>query len=215
MPVEIEIEQPEPPPPPDHKPVQLLGRGIKRQISDDINIFGPWLFELVDDLIKTCKAENGVGLAAPQLGIYKRVVVVKAAGQELVLLNPKILSLEGRMRCTEGCLSIPGARGLINRAEKVTIVGYCWNWGQYETGAAAQLEFDGFLGQVVQHEIDHLDGKFFIDRLSKIKRDIIEKKFAKMLKNAEMSKRFHEDPAFRRDVQLRHDSRRRMPRGRR
>ncbi len=121
--------------------------------------------KLIDDMFETMYAAKGVGLAAPQVGDGRRVIVVDVSPVEkevppMALVNPEILSRRGMCEATEGCLSIPGVEGVVARPEYVTVKGL------NELGDPVKFEAGGMLARALQHEIDHLDGVLFIDRLS-------------------------------------------------
>lgn len=120
---------------------------------------------LIDDMFETMYAASGVGLAAPQVGSGRRVIVVDVSPVEkdvppMALVNPEIVSRRGSAEATEGCLSVPGVEGVVCRPEFVTVKGL------NELGDPVRFEAGGLLARAVQHEIDHLDGVLFIDRLS-------------------------------------------------
>lgn len=120
--------------------------------------------ELVRDLFETMRAASGVGLAATQIGVGKRVIVVDISHVEpdlapLALVNPEIVECRGLEEGTEGCLSIPGVEGVVPRAESVLVKA------QDEQGRPVQIPARGLLARVLQHELDHLDGILFIDRI--------------------------------------------------
>jgi peptide deformylase len=120
--------------------------------------------ELIRDMFETMRAASGVGLAAPQLGVGKRVIIVDISPVEkevapLALVNPEIVESRGLEEGTEGCLSLPGIEGVVPRAEFVLVKG------RDEQGRPVQLTARGFLSRALQHEIDHLDGVLFIDRI--------------------------------------------------
>lgn len=121
--------------------------------------------DLVRDMFDTMYAANGIGLAAPQIGVGKRVIVadispVEEQSRPLALVNPEIVRKEGQEEGMEGCLSVPGVEGTVCRAASVTVRG------MNESGDPVTMEVSGLLARVLQHEIDHLDGILFIDRLS-------------------------------------------------
>ncbi len=121
--------------------------------------------ELVRDMFDTMYASKGIGLAAPQIGVGKRVIVVDISPVEekiepIALVNPEIVGKQGQVEGMEGCLSVPGIEGMVCRGESVTIQG------KNESGDPVTIEAIGLLSRVLQHEIDHLDGVLFIDRLS-------------------------------------------------
>lgn len=120
--------------------------------------------ELVRDMFETMRAANGIGLAAPQVGVGKRVIVVDVSPVEpeqgpLALVNPVIAARRGAVEGTEGCLSVPGVEGIVPRAEWVAVNGLT------EAGEPVRIEAAGILARALQHEIDHLDGILFIDRI--------------------------------------------------
>jgi peptide deformylase len=137
---------------------------------------------LMSDMLETMYDAPGIGLAAPQIGVDARVVVMDCAGKDeppepLRLVNPEILwSSEETNDHEEGCLSIPEVFGLVTRPERVRV-----RWLD-ETGAEREAEFDGIRATCVQHEIDHLNGKLFIDYLTSLKRQLITRKMVKLKK---------------------------------
>jgi len=147
-----------------------------RQVAKPVTQFDDALQVLIDDMFETMYHAKGAGLAAPQIGISLRLSVVDVSGdksQPLVLVNPEIIAAEGEMEYEEGCLSVPGAYDKVIRANKVTIRA------QNRLGAVFEMSADGVLGECFQHEIDHLNGKLFIDLLSPLKRSIARKKLDK------------------------------------
>lgn len=147
-----------------------------RQISKPVEVFDDSLQTLIDDMFETMYDVRGVGLAAPQIGINLRLSVIDVVGdrkQQLVLINPEIIHKEGEMAYEEGCLSVPGAYDTVVRAKKVTIRAYDRHNQVYEMTA------EGVLGECFQHEIDHLNGKLFVDLLSPLKRAMARKKLDK------------------------------------
>jgi len=121
--------------------------------------------ELVRDMFDTMYDSKGIGLAAPQVGVGKRVIVVDISPVEeeikpFALVNPEIVGKQGQVEGMEGCLSVPGIEGMVCRYESVTVRG------KNESGDPVTIETSGLLSRVLQHEIDHLDGILFIDRLS-------------------------------------------------
>jgi peptide deformylase len=131
---------------------------------------------LIDDLAETMYQAPGIGLAAPQIDVSKRVLIldISEARNELrVFVNPKLLTQEGEQTMEEGCLSVPGVYDEVTRAEKVTVRALD------RDGKPFELEADGLLAACVQHEIDHLDGKLFVDYLSRLKQRRTRKKLEK------------------------------------
>ncbi len=115
---------------------------------------------LLDDMAETMKAANGVGLAAPQVGVLKRVIVVDIGEGLISLINPEIIEAEGEETDQEGCLSVPGLRGLVSRPKKVKVKGL----NPY--GEEVIIDCEGLLARAMCHEIDHLDGVLFVDKVS-------------------------------------------------
>lgn len=147
-----------------------------RRVSKEVDVFDDDLQTLIDDMFETMYDAKGVGLAAPQIGINMRLSVIDVAGdkkQQLVLINPKIVHCEGKKSYQEGCLSVPGAFDTVVRAEKVTLSALDRDGKNYE------LQAQDLLAECIQHEIDHLDGKLFIDLLSPLKRNMARKKLNK------------------------------------
>jgi len=134
---------------------------------------------LVNDLFETMYAADGVGLAAPQVGVLKRVIVLDTTPRQpeskpVAMINPQIIAKEGSTRYSEGCLSIPGEAEEVDRAAKVT-VQFLDVSGQEQT-----LEADGLLAVAIQHETDHLQGTMFVDYLSPLKRELIKKRMKRL-----------------------------------
>lgn len=131
---------------------------------------------IVDDLFETMYAAPGIGLAATQVNIQRQIIVIDISqdrDQPLCLINPEILSSAGEEQMEEGCLSVPGYYETVRRAERVTVRALD------RDGKPFELETDGLLAVCIQHEMDHLDGKLFVDYLSPLKRQRIKKKLEK------------------------------------
>jgi peptide deformylase len=148
--------------------------------------------QLAADMAETMYAAPGVGLAAPQIGISDRLICVDVKPPEgekelITLINPVIVEAEGRMVEEEGCLSVPEIRENVARAERVLVRGLDLNERQRE------IEAHGLLARAFQHELDHLDGILFIDRISRLKRGIIQRKIRKLMQGA----RAHEEDGSR------------------
>lgn len=153
-----------------------------RKVSTEVDVFDNKLQTLIDDMFDTMYNARGVGLAAPQIGINIRLSVIDTTqdkSQQLVLINPKIIHQEGEEEYQEGCLSIPGTYGTVKRAKTVTMRALDRHGNQYE------MTESGLLGECFQHEIDHLNGKLYIDLLSPLKRDMTRKKLEKFLRGQE------------------------------
>ncbi len=141
---------------------------------------------LVKDMADTMYAEDGVGLAAPQVGVLKRIIVIDTSarqeGEKLrIFINPELSSADGRTKYTEGCLSIPGEAEEIERFAKVTVRALD------EQGEQFELDAEGLLAIALQHEMDHLDGVLFVDRLSSLKRGLIRKRMLKFKEDRKRS----------------------------
>ena len=139
------------------------------------------LRSLIDDMIETMYAAPGVGLAAPQIGVSKRLIVIDVSTREeksplIVLVNPQIIEADGFVEFEEGCLSVPEYIAVITRAERTVVKGLD------RKGAPVEIEGTGLLARALQHEIDHLDGVLFIDRMSSIKREFFKKRYRKSLR---------------------------------
>lgn len=142
----------------------------------------------IDDMFETMYAAPGIGLAAIQVGIPLRLVVIdvsEAHDQPLCLINPEILGTEGEEEMDEGCLSVPGFYETVRRAERVRVRALD------RDGQSFELETDGLLAVCIQHEIDHLDGKLFVDYLSSLKRQRIRKKLEKEERQRQPEKTEH------------------------
>jgi peptide deformylase len=136
---------------------------------------------LIDDMIETMYAAPGVGLAAPQVGVSKRLAVIDVSTKDeqmpvLVLINPECIEQDGTVEFEEGCLSIPEFTSKVTRAEKVKVRAID------REGRHLEIEAGGLLAIALQHEIDHLDGTLFIDRISPIKREFFKKRIKKAQK---------------------------------
>jgi peptide deformylase len=143
------------------------------------------LQRLIDNMIETMYASAGIGLAAPQVGVKKRVIVVDVGSREegqplIVLINPEIILAEGLVESEEGCLSVPQYIAHIKRAERIIIRGLD------REGKPLEIEATGLLARAFQHEIDHLDGVLIIDRISVIKREFFKKRYIKALKESKV-----------------------------
>lgn len=135
---------------------------ILRQKAKKVHRFDPSIARLIDDMFETMHAAHGVGLAAPQIAVSLRVFVAEFEERKIAMVNPEIIKAEGEELGTEGCLSIPGYVGdNIRRATSVVVKG------QDARGKAIRVRAEGWLARVLQHEIDHLDGILFLDRLDR------------------------------------------------
>jgi peptide deformylase len=157
---------------------------ILAQRGEEVTVFDDALKTLVDEMFESMYAAQGIGLAAPQIAISKRITVIdvsfkKDPKDKLALINPQIVSMEGRQVEEEGCLSLPEIREKVARASTVRVKA------QDVTGKWFEVDGDELLARALQHEIDHLDGVLFIDRLSRLKRELVLRKIRKLQKNGE------------------------------
>ncbi|MGL5031254.1 MAG: peptide deformylase [Aeromonas sp.] len=148
-----------------------------RTVAVPVETFTPELQHIVDDMFETMYAEEGIGLAATQVNIHQRIIVIDVSENRenpLVLINPEVLAQSGSTGIEEGCLSVPEQRALVPRAELITIKALDRNGKPFELAA------DDLLAICIQHEMDHLVGKLFVDYLSPLKRQRIRQKLEKM-----------------------------------
>jgi peptide deformylase len=144
------------------RPIVLLGDPRLRLRGEPVDSFGKYLHELLDDLAETMHQAPGIGLAAPQLGEAAQACVVEVEGNLHELVNPRIVRADGDDRDLEGCLSIPGYVAYVTRRERVWVVA------QNRFGRKIRLAGSGLLSRAMQHELDHLDGKLYIDYLDSL-----------------------------------------------
>jgi peptide deformylase len=138
-------------------PLKHVGDSVLRRKADKVDKVDKVLARLLEDMVETMYAANGVGLAAPQIGVSKRLFVADAGDGPIRLVNPRLVSHTGRALGTEGCLSIPGIYGQVERWKHVIVKGLD------EFGDPVTYEASGLLAVVFQHEMDHLDGQLFTD----------------------------------------------------
>ncbi|MBR1892585.1 MAG: peptide deformylase [Lachnospiraceae bacterium] len=140
--------------------VREMGDEILSKVSKEVTAMTPRTRELIDDMIETMYASNGVGLAAVQVGVLKRIVVMDTTGEDLhVLINPKIVETSGEQTGSEGCLSVPGKMGQVTRPNYAKVVYLDENM------QPAELEGTELLARCICHECDHLDGKLYVDKV--------------------------------------------------
>lgn len=152
--------------------------------GEPVTEFGPELETLVDEMFESMYEAQGIGLAAPQISISKRITVIdvsfkKNPEDKIALINPEVVEREGKQVEEEGCLSLPEIREKVQRASWVKVRA------QDVTGKWFEVEGEELLSRALQHEIDHLDGVLFIDRISRLKRDLVLRKIKKLQKNGE------------------------------
>lgn len=152
-----------------------------RTVAKPVERFDAALRQLVDDMVETMYDAQGIGLAATQVNVHQRLLVLDVSEQQdtpRVYVNPEIIAREGSETCEEGCLSVPGIYAEVNRAEKITIEALD------AEGQPFREVLDGMQAVCIQHEIDHLEGKLFVDYLSPLKRRMVAKKLEKQRKVA-------------------------------
>ncbi len=152
--------------------IRIVGDEVLREKAAGIEKFDEELKQLVEEMFDTMHEADGIGLAAPQVGLSIRLLVtdtseLEKGTQPTAFINPQIVASEGESTFEEGCLSIPGVREEVTRPEKITL--------EYQTvdGVKKKEDFEGWQARVLQHEIDHLDGVLFIDYLSPVKKKLI------------------------------------------
>ena len=165
-------------------PIVKYGNPVLEKSCEPVTTFDQELRKLVEDMFESMYAAHGVGLAAPQIGISKRLAVVDVTFQEdpkakLVLVNPEIVHTEGKQKDNEGCLSLPEFRERVTRPAKVTVRA------QDVDGKFFEHTGEGLLARAFMHETDHLHGKLFIQHVSTLKRDLIKRKIKKLMKAGE------------------------------
>jgi peptide deformylase len=166
-------------------PIVKYGQPVLEKRGEDITEFDtPELHQLIEDMFESMYAAKGVGLAAPQIGVGKRLAVIDITtgedpAQKIVLINPQIVKTEGSQKSEEGCLSLPTFREQVVRPLKVTVVA------QDVKGKQFEMAGDDLLARAFLHETDHLNGKLYISHISALKRDLIRRKVRKLQKAGE------------------------------
>jgi peptide deformylase len=163
------------------RPIVKYGDRVLQQPARDVDAITADIQALITDMIDTMYAAPGIGLAAPQIGVPLRVFVIdlsvgRHANELITMINPRFLARDGMQLEEEGCLSVPGFNATVPRPAHV-VVG-----GLNRDGVEQRLEGTGLLARAFQHEMDHLDGQLFVDRLRGIKRDVIVRKIRKLTK---------------------------------
>ncbi len=166
------------------RPILKYGAPELETKSPSITRFDEEIKTLAEDMLETMYAAPGVGLAAPQVGVNLRLMVIDITGGEeqghqIVFTNPEITEEEGTEEAEEGCLSIPGFTAVVERPSKIHVVG------QDVEGNPQELDAEGILARAVCHEIDHLDGILYLDRTSVLRRDLIKRKIRKLVRAGE------------------------------
>jgi peptide deformylase len=163
------------------RPIVLWGSEVLEKPAEPVSNITDEEIKLVQDMIETMYKAPGVGLAAPQVGVSKRIMVTDTTSGEkrdhlLTIVNPEIVVADGEQFEEEGCLSIPGFSAIVVRPKKVALRGTDLN------GKEIVLEGSDLLARAFCHEMDHLDGRFFLDHLSFVKRDIIKRRIKKLIR---------------------------------
>jgi peptide deformylase len=166
-------------------PIVKYGDPVLDQKAEPVTEFDtPELDKLIEEMFESMYAARGVGLAAPQIGVSRRIAVIDTSAgedpsQKLVLINPQIIRKEGRQTLEEGCLSVPGFREPVTRSNRVTVRA------QNAKGETFEMTGEDLLARAFLHETDHLDGKLYISHLSALKRDLLRRKIRKLVKAGE------------------------------
>ncbi|HVI08774.1 MAG TPA: peptide deformylase [Candidatus Binatia bacterium] len=165
-------------------PIVKFGNPVLEKPSEKVTVFDEDLKALIDDMFESMYAARGVGLAAPQIGISRRIAVVDVTFKEdpdakLVLINPEIIRKEGKHTQSEGCLSIPDFRENVTRPNVVTIRA------QDADGNVFEKTGEELLARAFLHETDHLNGKLYLSHISALKRDLIKRRIRKLIKAGE------------------------------
>ncbi len=165
-------------------PIVKFGDPVLEKPAAPVTVFDGDLRKLVEDMFESMYAAHGVGLAAPQIGIGKRIAVIDVTFKEdpdaqIVLINPEIIHTEGRLTSNEGCLSLPEFREKVTRPRKVTARA------QNLDGDTFEVSGEDLLARALVHETDHLNGKLYISHISALKRDMMKRKIRKLMKQGE------------------------------
>ncbi len=166
------------------KPILKLGAPVLERVCAPVSKFDEELRTLVRDMLETMYAAPGVGLAANQIGVDLQLIVIDISGgqeegQQIILANPEIVYQEGIQREEEGCLSIPDFTATVERPYKVRVIGQDLEGNSYEQYG------EGLLARALCHEIDHINGVLYLDRISAFRRDLIKRKIRKLVKAGE------------------------------
>jgi peptide deformylase len=162
--------------------IHILGSPVLRHRAEEIEAVDDEVRALVEDLFDTMAAASGVGLAANQIGVTRRVAVINAEGQTFAMINPRIVEADGREIKEEGCLSIPDAFAEVTRPGRIVLEAL------NETGETIRLDVSALVARAVQHELDHLDGVLFIDHLSPLKRQLLVSRWKKDHRNEPLTR---------------------------
>ena len=165
-------------------PIVLYGDPVLERVAQTVTVFDEALRHLLEEMFDSMYAAHGVGLAAPQIGVGKRIAVIDVSFKDdpkdkIVLVNPEIIKKEGKQSGQEGCLSLPDFREAVTRANVVTVKA------QDAHGNHFEMTGEGLLARAFLHEIDHLNGKLFISHVSALKRDLMKRKIKKLVRAGE------------------------------
>lgn len=148
--------------------IREIGDPVLNKVSKEVKEITPRIQDLIDDMFETMYEANGVGLAAPQVGILKRIVVIDVTGEDpIVLINPQIVEASGEQTGNEGCLSVPGKSGVVTRPNYVKVVA------QNEDMETVEYEGEELLARAFCHEIEHLDGHLYVERVEGDLMDVV------------------------------------------
>jgi peptide deformylase len=166
------------------RPIELYGSPVLKEVAKPVEAVTPEVLELLDDMVETMRHARGAGIAANQVGVALRAMVVDlgAQGDEekiVYFINPEIISREGEALMEEGCLSIPLIYEKVKRPQRVKVRALD------RQGLPFELEGEEFLCKAICHEMDHLDGILFVERLSPLRRDIVKRKIKKLIREGE------------------------------
>ena len=146
--------------------IRKIGDDVLRKVCRPVDEITPRIHTLLDDMVETMRHAEGVGLAAPQVGILRRIVVIEVEeGEVLELINPRIVATAGEQEGAEGCLSVPGRRGVVKRPKHVTVRAL------NRHGEEIEISGSDLLARAFCHELDHLDGKLYVDRATYMEED--------------------------------------------
>ncbi len=167
--------------------IRHIGNPVLRKKAKPVSELTGEIDKLIEDMAETMYINQGLGLAATQVGVLKRIIVYDnvEAGYGMdpqALINPEIVAAEGIVKDEEGCLSIPEIKDIVERSEKITLTGID------RSGKDVKIEIEGLLARIIQHEIDHLDGILFVDRLGAVKKNLALSRWKKVKKELEAEK---------------------------
>jgi peptide deformylase len=152
--------------------IRTYGDSVLRQVAERVDTIDEETRRICERMVEAMLRAGGVGVAAPQIGVSKRIIVLDVEGEFHVLLNPELIATsEETEQLTEGCLSVPGVNATVTRSAKATIAGTALD------GTRVEITGEGLLAQAIQHEMDHLDGRLFLDRLSTARRQSLIKEY--------------------------------------